>query len=275
LLEDGDRFEILLQVVADESEEEKAALGAGLGVELEVPELVEGTELRLPKEEDRARGQGTNPGAGVVDRAEESVLGYREGPRARGCWFLGAAGAALEVRAEAAQAEDPGLEEKAESTRVSGFEAVKVLREEGKEGGIGIPLRGKLENELGAETCIGEARQVLAKPGEGVLELARVNSHQAGGGPFHVSHLYQGKRLKGVDEPFLAPPSPLGDPSELSLAERKEGDQAVGLALIPGAQDDRLRMAGPHGLSPAAPLRPPSSIYPSIMYFKNRVEMER
>jgi len=61
--------------MADETEEKSAALGAGLAVEPEAPELFQGKALGLAEEEDCPRREGSGPAAGAMDRAVEDALG--------------------------------------------------------------------------------------------------------------------------------------------------------------------------------------------------------
>ena len=75
LLEHRQGLEILLQVMANETEEESVALGAGLALEPEAPELFQGEALSLAENEDRPRRKGSDPTSGAVGWTEEGASG--------------------------------------------------------------------------------------------------------------------------------------------------------------------------------------------------------
>jgi len=116
--------------------------------------------------------------------------------------------------------------------------------EKGAEQLVGLSLPPlfpqQLLNELAPVAGQGDGRQVAAQSGVQVEEVGLSETHQIsrqGGRPVHAN---PGKRLQGRAETFAALAGAAGETPEAPVFGGIKGDDAVRLAVIEMAQDDRF-----------------------------------
>jgi hypothetical protein len=212
----------------DKIKKKEAAFLAGLALESETPELAKRKLLCLAKKHHSTQRNRIRLLTMLMVFAYETTLENGEKPIFTSTELPVAQNAALQVWTISTRMQHPCLEQQGSIFRLRPYlQLLKVLVEQGKEGGVGLSFRRHVQYYLAAEAGISQTGDVASEGDEGVLEFTGIKPYQSRGWPVHIGNSDVGTRFQGVNKSFLAAPGSFGNTGELPLVLAEKCDQAI------------------------------------------------